>query len=728
LAYQNYSGQWLAQSNSSYLWLVNEWQAIVPTSGVDTAKIWQSYTLSPNSPMQNLIVFGDGNYAAGNDQNNVLKTEAPRTLIYGARGEDVFIGSGGSGTTFIVAAGEGNKVVQNFTQGADTVRLIGGPLTSIEAVKANMVQQGSDVLLNDGGTMILFRNSQISQFDASDFQLPLNYAGLGSLTFSEEFNNPGTIGTNWVTNFGYAGDGLNSFTLPQNGEQQIYTSAAFKGTSGGPLGLNPYSFNNGVLTITAQPVSDWHSSQMWGYDYSSGMLKSNFTQTYGYFEIRAELPKGQGLWPAFWLLGEQNREIDILEGLGSNTKVAYNALHSNAVPAIGNPSFNPYGDGFHTYGALWNPKTITFLVDGTPVWTTPTPYDMDQPMKMILNLAVGGNWAGSPDASTPWPAQMKIDYVRVYNLPGNGTAPQPTTPPPVITTPPPTTTTPPPAPAPATTGQVLTSSKYADVLTGGTGADTLVAGQGPDQLTGGAGGDTFVFKAAPWNAGNIKDFQVGVDRLDFSAVYKGAEPIGNYLTFVSDGAGGTKVMLDIDGASSANPWPFTMVTLNGVSPAGLTAAQVLGAAAPTPPPVTTTPPPVTTTAGQVLVSDTYADVLVGGSANDTLSAGQGPDRLTGGAGADHFVFGKLPWNAGHVTDFQHGVDKIDLRPLFQAAGYRGSNPVADGYLRLEGDGAGGTKVLFDQDGWGSGNPWPTTITTLDGVAPSSVTSSDWLFQ
>jgi Ca2+-binding RTX toxin-like protein len=118
---------------------------------------------------------------------------------------------------------------------------------------------------------------------------------------------------------------------------------------------------------------------------------------------------------------------------------------------------------------------------------------------------------------------------------------------------------------------------------------------------------------------------------------------------------------------------------------------------------------------------------VGGAGADTLGAGQGPDQLTGGAGADRFLFDKQPWNAGHVTDFQHGVDVLDLRALFAAAGYRGVDPIADGYLRLEADGAGGTKVYFDEDGWASGHPWPTTMTTLDHVAPSTLTSSDWLF-
>jgi beta-glucanase (GH16 family) len=721
LAYQNYSGLWLAQSDATYDWLTDEHAPMVASPGVDTAKIWQSYTLSPDAPLSNLIVFGDRNYAAGNDRANVIKADAPGVTIYGGRGEDVFVGSGGSGTTFIVAQGEGAKVIQNFTEGADHLRLIGGPLTSFDAVKAAMTQQGSDVALNDGGTTILFRNATVGQFHAADFQLPIDYASLGTPTFREEFDDASTIGRNWATNYGYAGDGLNSFTLPGNGEQQLYTSAGFKGTSGAPLGLDPFSFSNGVLTITAKPVSDAQAGQMWGYRYSSGMIESNFAQAYGYFEVRAELPHGQGLWPAFWLLGEQNREIDVLEGLGSDTKTANNAIHSASVPALGNASFNPYGDGFHTYGTMWSPQTITFYVDGTPVWQTATPPEMSTPLKMIVNLAVGGNWPGSPNGSTPWPAEMKVDYVRVYNLPDpNYHAPAtPTEPPPA-------------APPPASGGQVLTAAAPGATLAGGAGADTINASQGADHLAGGAGADVFAFKAMPWSAGHITDFQPGVDKLDLSALYaggyRGSDPVADgYVTFVSDGMGGTKVMLDPDGTNPAQPWPFTIVTLDGVSPTGLTAAQVFngaGGAAPTSPPP---PPPPPAAGGVVLTSSVYADHLAGGAGADTLSAGQGPDQLTGGAGADHFAFSALVWNPGHITDFQPGVDVLDLRPLFAAAGYHGGDPIADGYLRLEADGAGGTKVSFDQDGWGSGNPWPTTLTTLDHVAPSSLTGADWLF-
>ena len=745
MAYQNYSGAWLPDTNQAgvryvngtwagetlhgsagadqfeggggrdtlvggagddYYWVRDTRDVVqeAPGGGVDTIRIWNSYTLPAS--VENLIVFGDGSYAAGNDQANVVQGLDGAQFIYGGRGEDVLIGGPGA-DTFIVNRGEGHKVIQDFQSWSDKIRLVGGNLTTFEAVRGAMTQQGVDVVLNDGGTMILFRNATIGQFAARDFQLPLNYQALGAPTFNDDFNTLQT-GSVWRTNFGYAGDGLNSFTLPRNGEQQIYVSPEFKGTTGAPLGLNPYAVSNGVLTITAQPVSDALSANIWGYDYTSGMLFSNYAQTFGYFEIRADLPDGQGLWPAFWLLGPDNNEIDILEVIGSAPHVPQQAVHSNAAHA-GGANYMPNVDGFHTYGALWNHTDIVFYIDGTEVWRTPRAADQDKPMQMILNLAVGGNWPGSPDGTTPWPAQMQIDYVRAYGLPG--ASPQPPPPPP-----PPPTDTP---------GQVLTSSGPGSVLIGGAGGDTLNASQGADVLTGGGGADTFAFRAMPWSAGRITDFAPGVDRLDLSGLYaggyRGSDPVADrYLSFASDGAGGTRVIVDVDGPAGPSSIPFHVVTLAGLSPTGLTSANVVGGAAPPAPPSPPPPPPVP--AGVVLTATTPGSTLTGGAGNDTLNASQGADMLTGGGGGDQFVFAKLPWRAGHVTDFTDGLDRIDLRAL--APRYTGGNAGRD--VTFVSDGAGGAKVMVDIDG--PGGDWPFLIATLDRVSPSALSFADWIVQ
>jgi Ca2+-binding RTX toxin-like protein len=136
------------------------------------------------------------------------------------------------------------------------------------------------------------------------------------------------------------------------------------------------------------------------------------------------------------------------------------------------------------------------------------------------------------------------------------------------------------------------------------------------------------------------------------------------------------------------------------------------------------PPP---SSGQVINSSKEGDVLTGGAGADTLNAGRGPDQLTGAGGADRFVFVDAPWNAGKVTDFTPGTDKIDLRGIFDDAGYTGTDPIRDGWLKLNA-GDGGTQVVVDMDGPNASGDWPVTITTLLGVTPSQLGSADWIVQ
>ena len=127
------------------------------------------------------------------------------------------------------------------------------------------------------------------------------------------------------------------------------------------------------------------------------------------------------------------------------------------------------------------------------------------------------------------------------------------------------------------------------------------------------------------------------------------------------------------------------------------------------------------TAGEVFTSPGPGSVETGTAGNDTFYASQGNDTLTGGAGADVFAFKAEPWAPDHITDFQVGTDHLDLSALFAKAGYTGSDPVADGYIVLAGDGNGGTIVRFDHDGPGPNPQWPNTIIDLDGVAPAGLT-------
>ncbi|WP_327270173.1 discoidin domain-containing protein [Streptomyces sp. NBC_01218] len=174
--------------------------------------------------------------------------------------------------------------------------------------------------------------------------------------------------------------------------------------------------------------------------YTSARMNTGatFQFTYGRVEARIKVPKGNGLWPAFWMMGADfltgrpwpyNGEVDIMEILGKDVKTAYSTVHApayNGGGGIGSPYTLPgnadFSDDFHTWAADWNSRGITYSLDGRTVFTldkdqveqTRGPWIFDHPHYMILNLAVGGDWPGPTDAGTPFPSKMLVDYVRVY--------------------------------------------------------------------------------------------------------------------------------------------------------------------------------------------------------------------------------------------------------------------------------------------------------------------------
>jgi beta-glucanase (GH16 family) len=147
----------------------------------------------------------------------------------------------------------------------------------------------------------------------------------------------------------------------------------------------------------------------------------SFTQQGGYFEMRAKLPAGKGIWPAFWMLpadGSWPPELDAMEVLGHDPSTIFMTVHSNLTGAHtqtqGSAKVPDTSAAFHTYGVLWEASKITWYFDGQPVYTTAPPSDLNKPLYILVNLAVGGDWPGNPDATTPFPAVYQIDYVRAY--------------------------------------------------------------------------------------------------------------------------------------------------------------------------------------------------------------------------------------------------------------------------------------------------------------------------
>jgi len=173
-------------------------------------------------------------------------------------------------------------------------------------------------------------------------------------------------------------------------------------------------------------------------NYTSARLltKNRFAQAYGRFEARLKVPYGQALWPAFWMLGDNIDavnwpncgEIDIMENIGREPSIVHGTFHGPGYSggqgisaAYSLPNGQKFADDFHTFAVEWEPNVMRFYVDGL-LYKTRTPADLpagktwvfDHPFFIILNVAVGGDWPGNPDATTVFPQQMLVDYVRVY--------------------------------------------------------------------------------------------------------------------------------------------------------------------------------------------------------------------------------------------------------------------------------------------------------------------------
>ena len=177
-------------------------------------------------------------------------------------------------------------------------------------------------------------------------------------------------------------------------------------------------------------------------NYTSARLKTlgKFSQTYGRFEARIKIPRGQGLWPAFWMLGTDIEkpgwpgcgEIDIMENIGKEPALVHGTIHGpgysgghgiGAAYALPDalPADQRFADDFHLFAVEWEANVIRFYVDDH-LYATRTPADLpkgakwvyDHPFFVLLNVAVGGDWPGNPDASSEFPQTMLVDYVRVY--------------------------------------------------------------------------------------------------------------------------------------------------------------------------------------------------------------------------------------------------------------------------------------------------------------------------
>jgi len=478
-----------------------------------------------------------------------------------------------------------------------------------------------------------------------------------TLTFDDEFNSlslwNGSSGT-WSTTPAYEDDRGNGSSLPSNGEQEWYINSNYGPTSS----VHPWTVSNGILTITAQKadpsvVADLGYAKygtLGGYQYTSGLLETNHSlnQTYGYFEMRAELPAAQGAWPAFWLMpsnGGWPPELDVVEALGKDTSTIYTTVHTQQTGSHTQQALathvGDYSSGYHTYAVDWEADKITFYFDNKEIYQVDTPADMHGPMYMIANLALGGGWAGNV-TDPNLHAQMNIDYIKAWssNPYADGVA-TPTSPAPVV------------GAASGSENQTLVGPVGGGTVQGGAGDDTLTGADGQNYMRGGPGDDLMQggagFDDMNGNEGN-------------DTLHGGAG---------DDWVVGGKDNDQLYGEAGADVVYGNMGndTLYGGS------------------------------GDDIIRGGQNDDVLYGQDGNDWMSGDRGTDTLTGGAGADTFhTFSGA--GVSYVTDFHEWEgDRVQVEP---GNTYTVSQQGADVVVMVNG---GGEVILQNvqlsslHDGW-----------------------------
>jgi beta-glucanase (GH16 family) len=243
-----------------------------------------------------------------------------------------------------------------------------------------------------------------------------------TLVWSDEFNGPDGSAPDpakWTAVTNDSGYG--------NRELEFYT----------PRPANTHQ-QNGSLVITARR-EEFTGPDGQSRDYTSARLESRglFDLKYGRVEARIKIPRGQGIWPAFWMLGTNFDqvgwpacgEIDIMENVGSEPSKVHGSLHgpgySGGSPLTGVyslPDQSHFSDDYHVFAIEWEPRVIRFYVDGTLFETQSADsvpaghWAFDHSFYLVLNVAVGGYWPGNPDATTELPQSMLVDWVRVYKI------------------------------------------------------------------------------------------------------------------------------------------------------------------------------------------------------------------------------------------------------------------------------------------------------------------------
>ncbi|HLY07608.1 MAG TPA: family 16 glycosylhydrolase [Rhizomicrobium sp.] len=405
---------------------------------------------------------------------------------------------------------------------------------------------------------------------------PMNLAATAKMTFKAVFvslslwnGTTGQLATDYWFDPIHGNGGTNS----DSGEEEWYINSNYAATQS----IKPWTIENKTLLLTLDIAPANIRPLIGGYKFTSGEINTfhDFSQTYGYFEMRAKVPAVDGMWSAFWLRRENSTwppELDIMEILGRDPTTLHVNCHTriNARHGAGGGNLSETTPvtipdaslAFHDYGVDWEEKTITWYFDRQAVARIPTPVDMHQPMYIQANLAGGGPWAKDIDMSK-LPASLAIEYIKAYKeFPGGGQAKKDLGS----------------GPDPVSGLLLVADNEPNQVLQGTPRSDTFIAGDNSVVMEGNGGRDRFVFNDIPINPGQITDFDPGLDWIDVSqllaaAHYRGTQPFSDGLLSIAP---------TVDGGSELHFYPrrvkgfccdYTIVKLDHVLPSQLNLAE-----------------------------------------------------------------------------------------------------------------------------------------------------------
>ena len=318
----------------------------------------------------------------------------------------------GAGADYIAKTGTLTFKPQ-ITEGVIEITVIGDTLKEADETFTVTLSKPTNATISTGVGTATIRNDDTYIFIPSDgYVTPENYTGYAQ-AWQDEFNGTSLDLTNWGFDVGGSGWG--------NNELQYYTNNRPE---------NIY-LDNGKLIIQAKKES------FQGKEYTSSRIltKGKRDFTFGRIDIRAKLPVAKGLWPALWMLGKKIDqtswpacgEIDIMELVGKEPNKVHGTLHwagSNGSRVLYGTSYTlptgNFSEKFHVFSLVWEADKAEIFMDDISYYkfdrskVGSAPYPFNEPFFLIFNVAVGGDWPGSPDASTAFPQQMIVDYVRVF--------------------------------------------------------------------------------------------------------------------------------------------------------------------------------------------------------------------------------------------------------------------------------------------------------------------------